>query len=130
MSAAPQHTEDSQRRDGVLIHITHGADDPHRVAMALRMATMMAEDHDVLVYCDIKGVEVVLMGSDDITHPGFPSARVSLAVLLEKKVPVCACPGCLNAVGKTQEHLLSGVVLAERAQFTKFTKGRILTFDY
>ena len=47
-------------RDGVVIHISHGPEDAHRVLMALQMAVLMAADHDVLVYLDIHGIDVVL----------------------------------------------------------------------
>ena len=52
-------------RDGVFVHISHGSDDPHRLLMALNMAKIMADDHDVLVYIDIKGVDAVLKDSPD-----------------------------------------------------------------
>jgi hypothetical protein len=32
----------AENRDGVFIHISHGADDPHRLLMALNMANMMS----------------------------------------------------------------------------------------
>ena len=50
----------AESRDGVFIHLTQGKEDPHRVLMALDMALTMSEDHDVLVYFDIKAVEVAL----------------------------------------------------------------------
>ena len=36
---------DATIRDGVFIHITEGYNDPHRVLMPLKMATLMADDH-------------------------------------------------------------------------------------
>jgi hypothetical protein len=50
-------TPETVSRDGAFIHITAGVDNPHRVAMALQMASIMAEDRDVLVYFDIKGIQ-------------------------------------------------------------------------
>lgn len=117
-------------RDGVFIHITHSSDDPHRVVMPLKMATMMAEDKDVLVYFDIKGIEVVLNDASDISYPTFPSAQESLKELIGKGITVYACPGCMKAAGKTEADLMPGVKLAEKEQFFNFTKGRILTLDY
>ena len=51
---------DEDVKDGVFVHISHGSDDPHRLLMALNMAKIMADDYDVLVYIDIKGVDAVL----------------------------------------------------------------------
>ena len=50
----------AETRDRVFIHISHGADDPHRLLMALNMANIMSADHPVVVYFDIKAVEAVL----------------------------------------------------------------------
>lgn len=120
----------TEPRDGVFIHLSHGADDPHRVAMALQMAAMMAEDKDVLVYCDIKAIEVVLKDGADIQFSHFPSSKTQLKKLAERKVTVMACPGCLKAAGKTAADLDAGVQMADKKAFFSFTKGRILTLDY
>jgi predicted peroxiredoxin len=131
MSAcSPAQVARESVRDGVFVHITHGADDPHRVAMALSMAAIMSEDHDVLVYFDIKGIEVVLKDAPDISFAQFPSSKTQLAALSGKGVTLAACPGCLQAAGKTAADLGEGVTVAEKTTFFGFTKGRILTLDY
>lgn len=117
-------------RDGIFVHISHGSDDPHRLLMALNMANLMADDHDVLVYFDIKGVDAVLKDSDDIEFSHFPSSKTALAALRAKNVTVMACPGCLKVAGKSKEDLAEGVQVADKAAFFSFTKGRILTLDY
>jgi predicted peroxiredoxin len=128
--AAVSGTGDAQPRDGVFIHISHGKDDPHRVLMALNMARMMSEDHDVLVYFDIKGVEVVLEDADDIAYSHFPSSKQQLSLLPTQGVTLMACPGCLKAAGKTPDDLAAGIEVADKNAFFSFTKGRILTLDY
>lgn len=117
-------------RDGMFIHITHGKDDPHRVCMALQMAAIMADDHDVLVYFDIKGVEVTLKDAGDISYSHFPSVKQQFEALPKKGVILFTCPGCLKAAGKTPEDLAEGVVIADKRECFGFTKGRILTLDY
>ncbi|WP_022664322.1 DsrE family protein [Desulfospira joergensenii] len=117
-------------RDGVLLHISHGKDDPHRLLMALNMANMMAVDHDVLVYFDIKAVNAVLSDSENITFSHFPSSKESLTALKAKKVILMACPGCLKAAGKSKDDLADGIQIADKKLFFSFTKGRILTLDY
>ncbi len=123
------HVKDSVR-DGVFIHITHSSDDPHRAVMPLKMATMMAMDKDVLVYLDIKGIELVLKNAKDVAYPTFPSAQESLKILIDKGITVFACPGCMKAAGKTADDLIAGVKMAEKETFFNFTKGRIITLDY
>ena len=117
-------------RDGAFIHLTHGADDPHRVLMALRMAEMMSEDKDVLVYFDIKAVEVVLKDAPDVQFKDFPTAQAQIKKLGERKVTLMACPGCLKAAGKTVADLAPGIQIADKNIFFNFTKGRILSLDY
>ncbi|MDY0104161.1 MAG: DsrE family protein [Lentimicrobium sp.] len=117
-------------RDGVFYHISSGTEDPHKVVMALKQAVMMAEDKDVLVYFDIKGIEVVMSEMPDISYPTFPTSRESLQQLMDKGITIFACPSCLKAAGKSEADLLPGVKLAEKEMFFNFTKGRILTMDY
>ena len=117
-------------RDGVFYHLSSGIDDPHKVVMALKQAVMMAEDKDVLLYFDIKGIEVVMSEMPDISYPTFPTSRESLQQLMDKGITIFACPSCLKAAGKSEADLLPGVKLAEKEMFFNFTKGRILTMDY
>lgn len=119
-----------KHQDGVFIHISHGSDDPHRLLMALSMANIMAEDHDVLVYFDIGGVNAVLQESADVTFSHFRSSKTQLKTLLDNKVTLMACPGCLKAAGKGKEDLASGIQIADKKKFFSFTQGRILTLDY
>ncbi len=119
-----------ETRDGVFIHISHGRDDPHRVMMALRMADIMQEQKDVLVYFDIKGIEACLKDAPDIQFSQMPSSQTLMRRLLDKKVTIMACPGCLQAAGKTPQDLAEGIQVADKETFFTFTKGRILTLDY
>jgi predicted peroxiredoxin len=117
-------------RDGVLVHLSKGLENPHAVLMALRMANLMAVDRDVLVYFDLQGVNVVLKDAPDLTFPGFESSQAQLQSLLARGVPLYACPGCLKALGKEPTDLLPGVKIAEKDAFFNFTAGRIVTLDY
>lgn len=125
---APAHAAD--HRDGVFIHISHGPEDAHRLLMALNMAAMMAADHPVLVYFDIKAVEAVVKDARDVRYAHFPSLKTQLAELAKKGVTLMACPGCLKAAGKSPADLAPGVQVADKAKFFSFTSGRILTLDY
>jgi predicted peroxiredoxin len=118
-------------QDGVFIHVSHGADDPHRLLMAFKMAVTMAEaGHPVLVYCDIKAVSVLAAGAADVTHDLFPSAHTQLQRMLELGVRVRACPTCLKVAGLGEDRLVKGVKLADKDEFFGFASGRILSLDY
>jgi len=120
----------SQPRDGIFIHISHGTDDPHRALMALKLAEIMQDTRDVLVYFDIKGVEVCLKNAQDIQYSYFDASKAQIQKLLDKKVTVMVCPTCLKAAGKIPDDLAPGIQIADKDRFFTFTKGRILTMDY
>ena len=116
-------------KDGVFIHVSHG-ENPHRVLMALSMADQMSEDKDVLVYFDIKGVEVPLKDAQERKFGNFTSSKTLLQKLIDNGVHLYACPACLEAAGKKPEDLMDGVKIADKQAFFDFTQGRILNFSY
>jgi predicted peroxiredoxin len=117
-------------RDGVFIHITESYNDPHRVLMPLKMATMMAKDKDVLVYMDIHAVELLVKGAKDMKYADFESFQTYIKQLADQKVGIYACPTCLKIAGFKPEDLMDGVQVAQKDKFFNFTKGRIITLDY
>ena len=76
-------------KDGVFVHISHGGDDPHRLLMGLKMAEVMSEQRDVLVYLDIKAIEVVLKEAEDVAFSHFTSSNAQIEALLRQIDP---CP--------------------------------------
>lgn len=126
-----QTTQDVQKpRDGLFIHITESYNDPHKVLMPMKMAVMMAEEKDVLVYMDINAVELLVKDAKDLEHKDFDTFQTYLKQLLDKKVGVYACPTCLKVAGFKPEDLIEGVQTAQKDKFFNFTKGRIITLDY
>jgi predicted peroxiredoxin len=117
-------------RDGVFIHITESYNDPHRVLMPLKMATIMSADKDVLVYMDIHAVELLVKGAEDLNFEGFESAHTYIKQLTDNNVGIYACPTCLKIAGFIPEDLMDGIQVAMKDKFFSFTKGRIITLDY
>ena len=117
--------------DGVFVHISHGIDNPHRLLMALKMAVTMAEGgKDVLVYCDIEAVKILVSNGQSVTFENFPSSDELLNRLKELNVKVLACPTCMKVAHIEAKDLRSGVSVAQKDLFFSFTKGRILSLDY
>jgi predicted peroxiredoxin len=117
-------------RDGVFIHITESYNDPHRVLMPLKMATLMASDKDVIVYMDIHAVELLVKGAKDLNFSNFSSAQTYIKELVANNVSVYACPTCLKVAGFEAGDLMDGIEVAQKDKFFNFTKGRIITLDY
>lgn len=117
-------------KDGILIHVTAGYDDAHRVLMPFKMATLMAESKDVILYLDIHAGELVVKDAEDVVMEGFDPLSTYIETLLDKGVKIYACPTCLNVMGYTPDDLMEGIKTAEKEAFFDFTKGRIITMDY
>ena len=128
--AAPAAITEGSVRDGVFIHITECYDDPHSVLMPLKMAVMMADSKDVLVYLDIHAVLFLTKEAKDISFADFESAHTYIKQLAAKGVGVYACPTCMKIAGIEPEDLREGVQVAQKDKFFNFTKGRIITLDY
>jgi len=126
----PVAVNSTPERDGVFIHITECYNDPHRVLMPMKMATMMAIDKDVIIYLDIHAVELLVKSSKDLQFGDFESFQTYLKQLIDMKVGVYACPTCLKIAGFKPEDLIEGVQVAQKDRFFDFTKGRIITLDY
>jgi predicted peroxiredoxin len=121
----------SNDKDGVFIHITHGAEGAHYLLMGLQMAVTMAEDgKDVLVYCDIDAVKVLPKSAEPIRFEQFKSSDELLNRLSELKVQVLACPTCMEIAHIDSTDLRPGVSVASKDLFFSFTQGRILSLDY
>lgn len=130
-SSSAGESQSAPERDGVFIHISHGANSPHRLLMALKMAVTMAEGKkDVLVYCDIEAVKVLTSSAKDVTMQGFLPSHELLDRLAVLKLVVLACPTCMRIAGIEQRDLQPSVRVAKRDLFFSFTKGRILSLDY
>ncbi|MGQ9918603.1 MAG: DsrE family protein [Bryobacteraceae bacterium] len=120
----------SETRDGVFIHVSHGADNPHRLLKALTMASVLSANHPVVVYFDIKAVEAVLKDSKDIQLPKFLSSKRLLSALTKQGVRMLVCLGSLQIAGKTEADLLPGIEVSGQADLFSFTSGRIISLDY
>ncbi len=118
------------KTDGVFIHISEGYNDAHRALMPLKMATIMADDKDVLIYMDIHAVNLLVKGAEDLTHDGFESAHTYIKQLVDIGVGIYACPTCLEVAGFVADDLMSGIQTAQKDKFFNFTEGRIITLDY
>lgn len=98
--------------------------------MPLKMATIMAEDKDVLVYLDINAVKFLVKDAKDLEMDGFESAHSYLKQLIDKGIGVYACPTCLKVAGFSPDDLMEGIQAAQKDKFFNFTEGRIITLDY
>ncbi len=120
-----------KKEDGVLIHISGGENDAHKVLMPLKMASIMAEDKKVLIYLDIEAPNLVINSAKEVTHRHFPSLKEQLDELISNEnVEIMVCPTCLKVAGYDEAYLIDGVELADKKKMFNFVDGRIITLDY
>lgn len=129
-SSEPIEKIDKEVTDGVFIHISKGYENPQKVLMALSLASLFSETHDVAVFCDLEGVKLLTKDAEDLTMENYKSAKEALSVLIANKALIMACPMCVKAAGLTSDDLMEGVIIAEKEKFFDFTDGRIITLDY
>lgn len=116
--------------EGLFIHVKQGADHPQEVLMALSMANKFSLDYDVLMYFDIKGIEMVTKDAPNLKMDPFGSSDDLFNNLVDKGVTIFACPTCMKVDGIKPSDLRGGVKLAEEDMFFDFTDGRILSIEY
>lgn len=118
-------------RDGMLIHISHFEDDPHRVLMPLSLALKVSGAYDVQVFLDIDAVHLVTRDGEDLTFHGFDqSSKELVQALLDKGIQIDVCPMCMKSHGVEKDDLIDGVRVATAETFNGFTKGRIIPMDW
>jgi predicted peroxiredoxin len=117
-------------KDGIFIHVKQGPDEAHQVLMALSMATKFMDTHDVLIYFDIHGIEMVTKDAPNLEMEPFGSSDALFEKLIDEGVTIFACPGCMKVEGVSASDLRSGVTVADKDEFFDFTDGRILSIDY
>ncbi|CEL94533.1 unnamed protein product [Vitrella brassicaformis CCMP3155] len=120
--------------DGVMVHMTVGADEQHRVLMALSMANRMVDmGKDVIVFCDVDCPPLMAKDSENFMLEAFKANTTKdglIDTLVARGVPIHVCPGCLAKHGLSMEDVRDGVDEVDANEFFAFTQGRMLHFDY
>lgn len=122
--------ETEEIRDGVIVRITEGLIDPYRVVLALNTAEKMAAEHDVLVYFDMRSIDVVMKGAPAATFAPFTDSDKQISKLNGMGVTIRACGPCLEANWLKPENLTTGVKVLDMSELSTFSQGRIFTMDY
>jgi len=128
--AENEEIQASPPRDGVVIHISHGADNPHKLLMGLKMALNMAPDQDVLIYMDTEAVKAAVKTAEPIEMKPFGNHLDMLTAIYDYGIEVMICPTCLEIAGYSEGDLREGTRMGTKETFFSFTQGRILTLDY
>ena len=117
-------------KDGAFIHISKGEAHAHDVLMALMLADKFSESHDVLVFLDLDGIEMVTKDAPNLLLDPFDPSDDIFKRLVSRDVTILACPACMKVSGISEDDLRNGIGIAQKEMFFDFTEGRILSLDY
>ena len=118
--------------ESLLVHLSHGTDNLHAASMALKVATVGAQNGlEVTLFLDLEGVRIIDKRQPlDLQWGGSSTLEVLLGNYLKSKGKILVCPHCCQAAGIEPENLRSGAQILDAE-----TMGRMLVeadkiFDY
>ncbi|MGF1484339.1 MAG: peroxiredoxin [Opitutales bacterium] len=117
---------------GVFIHVSSGSDNPQRALMALQMGERLIENRErpVLLYFDIKGVELMIADGPEFSMKPFDSVAAYRERLIKGGALLQVSPESLAAAGFNKADLVPGVEVADPSTFFTFSDGDVLSFAY
>jgi uncharacterized protein len=106
----------------LLIHSSHGAEDPERATLPFVIANNAAlAGQDVVVLLTIEAVRVATKGgADRIEHHGLPPLRDLLQEYVSNGGQVWACQSCTKPRGITEADLADGARIAAAMQVVEY----------
>jgi uncharacterized protein len=109
----------------LLIHSSHGKEDPERATLPFIVANNAAiAGQDVKVMLTIEGVWLATEGgAEGIHHEGLPPLAEIMKEYVANGGEVWACQSCTKPRGITDEHLVEGARVAAAMQAVEFLAG-------
>lgn len=106
----------------LLVHLTHGKDDPERAILAFVTGNVAASaDQEVVLLLTIDGVWNATKGYvDDIQKEGFPVMREVVLSFVNNGGQIWACGTCTKPRGITEQDLIEGAKIVTAAQAVEF----------
>jgi len=115
-SRAPRARAESRPAPTVVINLTSGKEDLHKVTMAYQLANHALDaGREVVLFLNVRGPE---LGSKQLSsklafHQN-PPIRKMLTDLVARGATVLACPTCMEVLSLNDTDLLDGIVVADR----------------
>jgi predicted peroxiredoxin len=107
----------SKEQQNVIVHLSRGTEDLHRVSMALKLATaLQSAGANVTLFLDLEGVRIADQNLPQDLAWGFGPQKASVQELLQNYVTaggqVLICPHCAEAAGISPAALKSEAIIA------------------
>lgn len=116
----------------LLVHCTHGREDPERATLAFIVGNVAASaEQDVIMLLTIDGVWLATHGyADDITKEGFPPLRDVMQSFRSNGGQIWACGTCAKPRGITEDQLIDGAKIVTAANVVERLVGGAATLDF
>jgi predicted peroxiredoxin len=116
----------------LLIHCTHGSEDPERATLAFIVGNVAASaDQDVVVLLTIEGVWLATPGyADDIHKEGFPALSEVMASFHTNGGRTWVCGTCAKPRNITEDRLIAGARIVTAANVVERLAAGATTLDF
>jgi len=116
----------------LLIHCTHGREDPERATLAFVVGNVAASaDQDAVVLLTIEGVWLATQGyADDIHQEGFQPLAEVMRTFLSNGGQIWACGSCTKPRGITEAQLIDGARVVSAANVVEHLASGAASLDF
>jgi uncharacterized protein len=116
----------------LLVHCTHGQEDPERATLAFIVGNVAASaDQEVIVLLTIDGVWLATQGYADAIHQeGFPALQEALQSFIDNGGQIWACGTCTKPRGITEAQLIEGAKIVTAANVVEVLAQGAATLDF
>jgi len=116
----------------LLVHCTHGKDDPERATLAFVVGNVAASaDQDVVVLLTIDGVWLATKGyAEDVHKEGFQPLRDVIGSFVANGGQIWVCGACATPRGITADHLIEGARIVTAANVVERLAGGATSLDF
>jgi uncharacterized protein len=116
----------------LLVHCTHGKDDPERATLAFVVGNVAATaDQETVVLLTIDGVWLATGGyADPIHHEGFQPLAEVMRSFVANGGQIWACGACAKPRGITEQDMVEGAHIVTAASAVEYLASGAASLDF
>ncbi|MDE3231606.1 MAG: DsrE family protein [Chloroflexota bacterium] len=116
----------------LLIHCTHGKDDPERATLAFIVGNVAATaDQEAVLFLTADGVWLATNGyADPIHHEGFQPLREVMQAFVANGGQIWACAACTKPRGITERDMIEGANIVTAANLVQYLASGAASIDF
>jgi uncharacterized protein len=116
----------------MLVHCTHGKDDPERATLAFVVGNVAASaDQETVLLLTIDGVWLATRGNaDPIHHEGFQPLKEVMQSFVANGGQIWACGACTKPRGITEQDMIEGARIVTAANAVEYLVSGAASLDF